>query len=54
MSPIVSELMHIILHNLLIDERMWAYPYCIHILQVKNGYRRMRNVKDVAMSSWEV
>jgi hypothetical protein len=32
MSPTVSELMHILLHNLLSDERMWAHPYCTHIL----------------------
>jgi hypothetical protein len=31
MSPIVSELLHIIPHNLLSDERMWAHPCCTHI-----------------------
>jgi hypothetical protein len=31
MSPTVSELMHIIPHNLLSDERMWAHPCCTHI-----------------------
>jgi hypothetical protein len=31
MSPTVSELMHIIPHNLLSDERMWAHPCYTHI-----------------------
>jgi hypothetical protein len=31
MSLTVSELMHIIPHNLLSDERMWAVPCCTHI-----------------------
>jgi hypothetical protein len=31
MSPTVSELMHIIPHNFLSDELMWAHPYCTHI-----------------------
>jgi hypothetical protein len=31
MSPTVSELMHIISHNLLSDERMWAHPCSTHI-----------------------
>jgi hypothetical protein len=31
MSLTVSELMHIIPHNLLSDERMWAHPWCAHI-----------------------
>jgi hypothetical protein len=40
MSPTLSELMHIILHNLLSDERMWDHPCCTHIPQVKNRYRQ--------------
>jgi hypothetical protein len=32
MSPTVSELMQIIPHNLLSEERMWAHPCCTHIL----------------------
>jgi hypothetical protein len=31
MSPTVSELMHIISHNLLSDQRMWAHPFYTHI-----------------------
>ena len=31
MSPTVSELIHIIPHNLLSDECMWAHPCCTHI-----------------------
>jgi hypothetical protein len=31
MSLIVSELMHIIPHNLLSDEHMWAHPCSTHI-----------------------
>jgi hypothetical protein len=31
MSPTVSELMHIITHNLLSDERMCAHPYYTYI-----------------------
>jgi hypothetical protein len=31
MSPTISELMHIIPHNLLSDERMWAHSCCTHI-----------------------
>jgi hypothetical protein len=31
MISTVSELMHIIHHNLLSDERMWALPCCTHI-----------------------
>jgi hypothetical protein len=34
-APTVSELMHIIPHNLLSDECMWAHPCCTHIPQVK-------------------
>jgi hypothetical protein len=49
MSLTVSELMHIIPHNLLSDERMWAHPCCTHIPQVNNRYRRIRSMKDVAM-----
>jgi hypothetical protein len=49
MSSTVSELMHIIPHNLLSDERMWAHPCCTHIPQVKNKYRKMRSMKDVTM-----
>jgi hypothetical protein len=30
MSPTVSELMHIISHNLLSDEHMWAHHCCTH------------------------
>jgi hypothetical protein len=33
MSPTVSEIMHIIPHNLLSDERMWAHSCCTHIPQ---------------------
>jgi hypothetical protein len=54
MSPTVSELMHIIPHNLLSDEHMWAHPCCTHIPQVNNKYDKMRIMKDVAMSLWEV
>jgi hypothetical protein len=32
MSATVSELMHIIPHSLLSDERIWAHPCCTHIL----------------------
>ena len=31
MNPTVSELMHIIPHNLLSNERMWAHSWCTHI-----------------------
>jgi hypothetical protein len=31
MSPTVSELVHIIPHNLLSDERIWAHPCWTHI-----------------------
>jgi hypothetical protein len=31
MSPTISELMHIIPHNLLSDERIWAHPCCTRI-----------------------
>jgi hypothetical protein len=31
MSPTVNELMHIIPHNLLSDERIWAHPCYTHI-----------------------
>jgi hypothetical protein len=31
MSPTISELMHIIPHNFLSDERMRAHPCCTHI-----------------------
>jgi hypothetical protein len=53
-EPTISELMHIIPHNLLSDERMWAHPCCTHIPQVKSRYRKMRSLKYVVMSSWEV
>jgi hypothetical protein len=46
--------MHIIPHNLLSDERMWAHPCWLTSAQVKNKYRRMRRMKDAVMSSWEV
>jgi hypothetical protein len=53
-APTFGEFMHIIPHNLLSDECMWAHPCCTHILQVKDRYHKIRNMKDVAMSSWEV
>jgi hypothetical protein len=31
MSPTVSDLMHIIPHNLLSDECMWPHPFYTHI-----------------------
>jgi hypothetical protein len=37
MSPTVSELMHIIPHNLLSDERMWAHPCCTHTPRSRTG-----------------
>jgi hypothetical protein len=46
--------MHIIPHNLLSDERMWAHPCCTRIPQIKDMYHRMRRMKDAVMSSWEV
>jgi hypothetical protein len=52
-APTFGEFMHIILHNLLSDERMWAHPCCLtppHT-QVKNMYRRMWCAEDVVMSS---
>jgi hypothetical protein len=54
MSPTLSELMHIIPHNLLSDECMWAHSCCTHIPQVKDKYHKMRSMKNVAMSSLEV
>jgi hypothetical protein len=53
-SSNVSELMHIIPHNLLSDERIWAHPWCTHIPQVKNRYHKIRSMKVAAMSSWEI
>jgi hypothetical protein len=44
-APTFGEFMHIIPHNLLSDERMWAHHCCTHIPQV---------VKDAMMSSWVV
>jgi hypothetical protein len=46
--------MHIILHNLLSDERMWAHPCCLTPPQVKNRYRRMRRMEDAVTSLWVV
>jgi hypothetical protein len=51
MSPTVSELMHIIPHNLLSDERKWAHHCCTHITQVKDRYQKIRSKKDATMSS---
>jgi hypothetical protein len=45
--------MHIISHNLLSDEHMWAHFCCTHP-QVKNKYRKMMSMNDAAMSLWEV
>jgi hypothetical protein len=53
-APTFGEFMHIIPHNLLSDECMWAHPYCLTPPQVKNRYRRMRRMEDDVMSSWEV
>jgi hypothetical protein len=49
MSPTVSEIIHIIPHNLSSDERMWAHPWCTQIPQVKDMYYKMRSKKDVTM-----
>jgi hypothetical protein len=53
MSPIVSELMHIIPHNLLSDERMWAHPCCTHISPGQGQVPQDKD-HDAVMSSWEV
>jgi hypothetical protein len=45
----LSELMHIIPHNLLSGERMWAYPCCIHIPRSRTGTTRWRAWR---MSRW--
>jgi hypothetical protein len=50
MSPTVSELMHIISHNLLSNERMQAHPCCTHP-QVKDMYHKIRSINDAAMNS---
>jgi hypothetical protein len=52
-APTISELMHIIPHNLLSDECMWAHSCRTHP-QVKDRYRSMRSMKDVVMGLWEV
>jgi hypothetical protein len=53
-APTFGEFMHIISHNLLSDERMWAHSCSTDIPHVKDMYYKMRNMKDTAMSSWEV
>jgi hypothetical protein len=53
-TPTFGEFMHIIFHNLLSDEHMWAHPCCLTPPQVKNRYRRMKRMKDAMMCSWEV
>jgi hypothetical protein len=50
MSPTVSELMHIILHNLLSNERI-ELTVAVLTLQVKDRYYKMRSMNDVAISS---
>jgi hypothetical protein len=49
MSPTVSEVMHIIPHNLLSDVRMCAHPCCTHIPLGQKRYHKMRSMKDIAM-----
>jgi hypothetical protein len=46
--------MHIIPHNLLSDERMWAHSYCLAPPEVKDKYRKIRRMEDAVTSSWEV
>jgi hypothetical protein len=53
-TPTFGEFMHIIAHNMLIDEHMWAHPCYLIPPQVKNRYHRMRRMEDAAMCSWEV
>jgi hypothetical protein len=52
MSP-HCELMHIISHNLLSDERN-ELTLVLTFPQVKDTHHKIRSVKDVAMSLWEV
>jgi hypothetical protein len=51
--------MHIIPHNFLSDERMWAHPRYLTPPQVKSRYRKSRyrkmmRMEAAVMSSWEV
>jgi hypothetical protein len=52
-APTFGEFMHIIPHNLLSDERMWAHPCYTHTLG-QDRYHEIRSMKDAAMSSWVV
>jgi hypothetical protein len=52
-APTVSEFMHIIPHNLLNDEYIWAHLVEL-TPQVKNMYRQDEEHERCAMSSWEV
>jgi hypothetical protein len=51
MSPNVSELMHIIPHNLLSDEVCELTLVVLTSPKVKSRYHSMRRMKDVVMSS---
>ena len=53
-TPTFGEFMHIIPHNLLSNERMWAHSSYLTPPQVKNWYRRMKRMEDAVMSSWVV
>jgi hypothetical protein len=53
-APTVSELMHITPHNLLSDELCELTLVVLTSHQVKDWYHKIRSIKDVVMSSWEV
>jgi hypothetical protein len=53
-APTFGEFIHIIPHNLLSDERVWAHPCCLTPPQAKNMYHRMKRIEDAAMCLREV
>jgi hypothetical protein len=53
-SPTFGELTHIIPHNLLSDERMWARPCCLTPPTGQELAPQDEAQEDAVMCSWEV
>jgi hypothetical protein len=54
-TPTFGEFMHIILHNLLSDEHVWAHPWCLTPPQEKNRwFKRSHTMRSSIWSRWHL
>jgi hypothetical protein len=54
-TPTFGEFMHIIPHNLLSDEHVWAHPCCLTPPQEKNRwFKRSHTMRSLTWSRWRL